>query len=78
MAPGLVRATRPSLWQFLKGIKAQQSSANVDMTAVDPGDEKIPSWKRQVYDVRRETLVREYEGDGDAKKFLRGVGYNYF
>ena len=78
MASGLVRAIRPFLRQFVKGNKAQKSSTNVDMVAVDREDEKIPSRKRQVCHARLETLVRGFEGDGDAEKLLRGVAYNYF
>ena len=35
-------ATRPSLWNIVEGIKAQQSIAYLDMAAVNRGDEKIP------------------------------------
>ena len=78
MSSGLVRAAHPCFWKFVESIKAQQSIANVDMAAVNRGDEKIPPRKQQARDARLETLARGYEGDGDVKKLLRGVAYNYF
>ena len=74
---GIVRAHHPSVFKFMEDIRSQQAIATTEMAEVNMGKIRKIKKKEEQRNRRLMTLVRKFEGDGDALHLCRGVAYNY-
>ena len=79
---GLVRASRPTMWSLIDGLKALHGVINVDLAAIARGETKEGAPKQAPRSRRIQTLVNAYEQNrengGEAWFDLcRGIAYSY-